>query len=394
MNKRFVRTECLTTRFAMKKKGLKPKMDEIDLTGGRPGAIIESEEELARKEEIFQEFRTGIRDSPDWISEYEDEASGEGAQFDTDDPEAIDASTLGVWNILDLKSKFDYELDPEKGDPDPNEKDPSFSYLQDNPKDDDGIEIGYNPLFGNPNPIDTRTVVGTIESYMVDPRTKDESMLTPEFHPDDIEAEYNENVRSFRKSIDIIESFIDPFLGPEWEVPRNVAKWHGLPQKLSYPPKDFTNNRFTKEEDITPFDDYSPHRARMMAVQYARSKNTEWLPESVSLQYHAEQRAPYDQIGTLVGSLREGEKDEEITELIQPALKVLGSCVDLLSIEGEGKIFRFAYHGLIKNKFGMACWAQTLIRDCGIDCDNVIFETGFRKRDPAYDSGDPWYGPY
>jgi hypothetical protein len=380
--------------YAKSKKGLMPKMDEIDLTGGRPGAIIESEEELARKEEMLEELRNGARESPDWISEYEDEATGEGAQFDTDDPEAIDASTLGVWNILDLKSKFDYELDPAKGDPDPNEKDPSFAYLKENPKDEEGIEIGYNPIFGNPNPIDTRTVVGTIDSYMVDPRTKDESMLTPEFHPGDIEGDFNEEVRTFRKSLDIIESFTDPFLGPDWEVPRNVAKWHGLPQPLSYPEKDFTNNRFTKDEDMTPFDDYSPDRARKTAIQYARAKNTEWLPEGVSAKYHADERAPYDLVGTLVGTLREGQKDEQITELIQPALKVLGSSVDLLSIEGEGKIFRFAFHGLIKNKFGMSCWAQTLIRDCGVECDNVIFETGFRKRDPAYDGGDPWYGPY
>lgn len=390
MNPKAGRNSCLCA----KKKGLMPKMDEIDLTGGRPGAIIESEEELARKEEMFEELRDGSRDAPVWISEYEDEEAGEGAKFDSDDPDAIDASTLGSWGILDLKSKFDYELDPEKGDADPNEQDQSFTYLQENPKDEDGIEVGYNPIFGSPNPIDTRTIVGTVDSYMVDQKTKDESMLTPEFHPGDIEGDFNEDVRTFRKSLDIIESFTDPFLGPDWEVPRNVAKWHGLPSRLSYPPKDFTNNRFTKEEDLTPFDDYSPDRARKTAVQYARAKNTEWLPEGVSAKFHADERAPYERVGTLVGTQREGEKDQQIVDVIQPALKVLGSSVDLLSIEGEGKIFRFDYHGLIKNKFGMACWAQTLIRDCGVECDNVVFEAGFRKRDPWYDGGDPWYGPY
>lgn len=386
---------CSSSSLSAKKKmGLKPKMDEIDLTGGRPGSIIESEEELQIKEDMFRELRDGTRESPDWMGEFESDEEGEGAMYDTDDPDAIDASTLGVWNILDLKSKFDYELDPELGDPDPNVQDPSFDYLAENPKDDEGVELGYNPLFGNPNPIDTRTIVGTVDSFMVDEKTKDESMLTPEFDPDDIELDINEDVRTFRKSLDIIESYTDPFLGPDWEVPRNVAKWHGLPQRLAYPEKDYTNNRFTEEKDLTPFDDYTPDRARRTAVEYARAKNAEWLPPGVSAKFHADERAPYEKVGTLMGTLREGEKDPQVLKQIQPALGVLGSSVDLLSIEGDGKIFRFEYHGLIKNKFGMSCWAQTLIRDCGVECNNVVFETGFRKRDPWYDGGDHWYGPH
>jgi hypothetical protein len=376
-----------------KPKGVRPRMDEIDLTGGRPGAIVESEEEMVRRREILQELADGTREAPDWISEYEDLAEAEGVRFDTDDPEAIDASKLGVWTVLDLKSKSPWELDPEKGDPDPNEKPPG-NYLQDVPRDEDGLEKGWDPLFGSSNPIDTRTMIGTTDSYMIDETTRDDSMLTPEFHPGDVEQGFNDEVRTFRKSLDIIETYVDPFLGPDLEVPRNVAKWHGLPQRLRYPEKDYTNNRFTEEEDMTPFDDFSPSKARKLAVQYARAKNAEWLPEGVSANFHAQQRAPYDSVKTLVGTLREGDKDPEIVSKIQPALNILGSIVDLLSIEGDGKIFRFVYHGLIKNKYGMSCWAQTLIRDCGVDCDNVVFETGFRKRDPWYDGGDHWYGPY
>mmetsp|Transcript_32987 Transcript_32987/g.49833 ORF Transcript_32987/g.49833 Transcript_32987/m.49833 type:complete len:415 (-) Transcript_32987:82-1326(-) len=381
--------------FAKKKKGIKPEIDDFDLSGGRPGSIIESEEELARKDEIFKEIKDGTREMPKWTSEYEDPSTLGDMQYDTDDPDVMDASTLGVWDIHDLKAKFDYELDPEKGDPDPNEKDPGLRYVEENPVDEDGVEIGWEPMRGASNPIDTRTIVGTTDSYMIDDDTRDDSMLTPSFHPGDIEQPFNDDIEKFRKSLDIIETYTDPFLGPDVEVPRNVAKWHGLPQRLSYPEKDFTNNRFTKEEDLTDFDSMSPYVARKTAVQYARAKNAEWLPESVSAEYHAKQRAPYEKVGTLMGTLREGEKDPEIVELIQPALKVLGSIVDLLSIEGEGKIFRFHYHGLIKNKYGMSCWAQTLIRDCGVECNNVVFETGFRKRDPQYDGGDPWYGaPY
>ena len=98
-----------------------------------------------------------------------------------------------------------------------------------------------------------------------------------------------------------------------------------------------------------------------------------------------------DEVGTLVGSLRPGECDPDIVELIQPALQVLGSCAILLSIE-QGTVFRFHYHGLMKNKHGMAAWTETLIRDCGVEVTGVVFETGFRKRDPAYDGGDPYCG--
>jgi hypothetical protein len=78
---------------------------------------------------------------------------------------------------------------------------------------------------------------------------------------------------------------------------------------------------------------------------------------------------------------------------IRPALEVLGDVVELLSIEAE-TVFRFKYHGLIKNKRGMEAWAGVLIRNCDVDCTGVVFETGFRKRDPWYDGGNHWYGPY
>jgi hypothetical protein len=51
-----------------------------------------------------------------------------------------------------------------------------------------------------------------------------------------------------------------------------------------------------------------------------------------------------------------GEIDENILGKIQPALDVLGDVVELLSIE-VNTVFRFKYHGLIKNKRGMVAWA-------------------------------------
>lgn len=365
---------------------------DFDLTGGRPGAIVETEEQLARKEVIFQELDQ--RGYPEWFNEYGELLEMEGAEYDTDDPEAIDSSTLGTWDIHDLKGQFSYEYDPASGDPDPNLFDSSKErYVQETEKDEEGIEVGWDPVFGPSNPIDTRTIVGTKDSYMVDEATRDDSLLTPSFVEGDPEADFNEEIRTFRKSLDIIETYVDPYL-PDLQVPRHVAKWHGYPTPMTYPQKHYTNNRFTKEEDITPFDDYAPYKARKLAVQYARAKNCEWLPAGVSAEHHKKLRAPYEQHDTLVGTLRKGDCDPAIVERIRPALKILGSCAELLSIENEGTVFRLHYHGLIKNKFGMAAWTETLIRDCGVECTGVVFETGFRRRDPAYDGGDPWYGPY
>jgi len=245
-------------------------------------------------------------------------------------------------------------------------------------------------MFGPSNPVDTRTKTGVVDSYMIDDTTRDDSMLTPEFRAGDPEIRENEEFVTFRKSLDIIESYTDEFL-PEMTIPRHVAKWHGAPDPLKFPPKPYSNNRFTKPEDLTNFDAMDPYQARTRAVELARSNNAEWLPDGVSQSWHQAQRQPYEVVGTLVGSLRKGECDADIVELIQPALKVLGSSAELLSIE-QDTVFRFHYHGLMKNKYGMACWTETLIRDCGVDVTGVVFESGFRARDPGYDGGDPYYG--
>jgi hypothetical protein len=41
----------------------------------------------------------------------------------------------------------------------------------------------------------------------------------------------------------------------------------------------------------------------------------------------------------------------------------------------------------------MKAWTETMLLDCDVDVTGVVFETGFRRRDPAYDGGDPYYGP-
>lgn len=363
-------------------------------------AIIESEEQLRIKDEIMQDMDSGKRKYPGWFyTDYGELAELEEAEYDNDDPEAIDSSTLGTWTIFDLESQFDYEWHPNKSrDPDPNKAalaEPDTRYLKQNPVDEDGIEIGFTAVFGPSNPIDERTILGTKDSYMIDERYRDDSLLTPIFPEGDPEIEYNENVVRFRQSLELLETYIDPFLPQDMPIPRHVAKWHGYPEQVWFEPKNYTNNRFTADEDRTDFNALSPFRARQKAVELARSKNAEWLPDGVSQAWHQKQREPYESYQTLMGTLRKGDIDESVREQIQPVLKVLGSCVDLLSTHetDEGTIFRFEYHGLMKNKYGMKCWTESMIQDCGVKVSNVVFETGFRRRDPAYDGGDAYYGP-
>lgn len=190
--------------------------------------------------------------------------------YDIDDPDAIDSSTLGTYDIFDLKSKFDYEWDPESGDPDPNNLSPELEYVTEPEKDEEGIEVGWDPIFGPSNPIDTRTIVTPVDSYMIADDTRDDAILEPVF-PEGLEIGYNQDVVSFRKSLRLIETYVDEYLGPDLQVPRHVAKWHGYPEQMEYPERNYTNNRFTAPEDLTDFDALGPYRARKRAVELARA---------------------------------------------------------------------------------------------------------------------------
>ena len=340
------------------------------------------------RDRILEQIDTGLRD----MTGYEEYLETAEELFDEDEDDgAIDAATLGQWDERDFQDKFDYEWDPSKGEQDPNTPDPQFEYLQTVEVDEEGIEVGYNPMYGVSNPFDERTIINPPDSYVIDEKTRDDRMVTPEFLEDDPEKAINQEITAFRKSLKIIETHVDPFL--KQEVPSHTAKWHGYPEQLSFPPKDYHNNRFTDPKDRTDFDSMGPAKARVVAVEMARQKNNEWLPEGLSREYHEKKFAVFKKNGILTGSTLPGEKDPEIVAKIRPALEVLGDVVELLSIECE-TVFRFKYHGLIKNKRGMQAWAAKLIRNCDVDCTGVVFETGFRKRDPWYDGGSHWYGPY
>jgi hypothetical protein len=351
---------------------------QINEADKRGTVIIETEEQLEIKEKMLREIVAGIRPVDEEFVDPEKDL-------------IFDEEELGRWTIRDVKARFDYEWDPfDPNDLDPNIRElnlPGVSYVEETEKDDDGVEVGYDPIFGPSNPVDRRAIKGMKDSFMIDEATRDERMLEPQFAKGDPELAYNEQVVKFRKSLDLMETNQDEFL-PDMVIPRHVAKWHGYPEQENFEPKNFTNNRFT--ENPTDFNKLTPYRARQLAVEMARSRNAEWLPNGVSQKWHKEQREPYEKYQTLVGTLRKGECDEAVVEQIRPVLETFGSCAKLLSID-EG-VFRFHYFGLIKNKFGMAAWMEKLLKNAGVEVTGVVFECGFRKRDPSYDGGDPFFG--
>ena len=358
-------------------------------TGEEEVVAIEIDESTAKEKsnQILTEVEDGTRSLPEWFfEEYQEERLDE-LEVD-DDPSAIDPETLGKWDDSDLEGRLEYEFDPTQDDP--NILNPKFEHVKEIPLDDDGVEIMYDPIFGSASPIDTRTILNPQDSYIIDDETRDDAIVTPTFPEGDLEIGYNSDVTTFRKSLKIVETYVDPYLN--MDVPRHASKWYGYPEQMSYPDKPDIENRFTKPEEKTDFDGMTPYRARKTAIQLARSKNNEWLPKGKSVEFHNSKTDIYGKLGLKVGSLQEGEIDDKVKEKIEPALAVLGSCAKLLEINET--VFRFHYHGLIKNKAGMSAWTETLIRDCGVECTGVVFETGWRKRDPYYDSGDKWFGPY
>lgn len=391
-------TTTVTTASTNKKKKSSTKKKQSKKKSSSSTSIVAEEvvlsEEAKKSQSILLEVTSGERDMPDWYyAEYQEEILTTDAE--DDDPTAIDPETLGKWDETDLMDKLEYEFDLAAGDPNPNDLSKSrFEHVSDVPIDEDGVEVGYDPIFGRSNPIDERTIVNPQDSYVIDELTRDDAMVEPTFPEGDLEIKYNEDVTAFRKSLKIVETYIDPYLNQE--VPRHVSKWYGEPESMNYPDKPKELNFFTPKDQMTNFDDMTPYRARKTAIQLARAKNNEWMPEGTSVAYHNSRTDIYssEKYQLTVGSFIRGDIDPDIQASIEPALDILGSVAELIEIIDD-TIFRFHYHGLIKHKAGMEAWTETLIRDeCNVEVTNVIFETGWRKRDPYYDGGDHWFGPY
>ena len=83
----------------------------------------------------------------------------------------------------------------------------------------------------------------------------------------------------------------------------------------------------------------------------------------------------------LSGTTRPGTIDDTIAARLAPALQVFNGLVTLLETDDVSHVYRFEYKGKIREKYGMECYMQSLIQDCGVTCSRVLFETGSRLCD-------------
>ena len=107
--------------------------------------IRKLQDQRRRGEAIRADIDDGKRDMPayyyeDFIEEEEDRE---------DDPNVIVADEWGTWDERDLAGPpMADDWDREK-DPNPNALDPEFEYVTEIPKDEEGVEEGYDPMFGS-----------------------------------------------------------------------------------------------------------------------------------------------------------------------------------------------------------------------------------------------------
>lgn len=409
--------------------------DDVDFEMNYAQELIETSEQRETRLQMTEEIESGKRKLPEWTNEFgetdqelEERSEMEKIEGYGDLVQGIDPLTIGKTTTEDLEGPSIYDWEPEETE-DPNIIDDKSNYYQekldgpywrdrqkkftkklreeieqrrqqellelnildcgpyeyeDSESDDDMMT--YYAAF------DERTKVGVTESYMVDPKSRPTGKRSPleeQFHSNDSELKEQEEFFDIRNSMRLIETYNDPFL-PNVTLPAHVATWHGYPEKRSYPPKPYTNNRFTKPENLTNYDALGPFRARKTAVEMARSRNPEWLSKEDSEEWHMKRREPLQRVGSLVGTFEKGDCDPVLVEKIQPALKLFGNVVELLEII-DGRIYRFKFYGPIRNRYGMSCWMKHEMEEqCGVKVDNVIFETGSRVRDKI-DGGDPYF---
>lgn len=107
--------------------------------------IRKLQDQRRRGEAIRADIDDGKRDMPayyyeDFVEEEEDRE---------DDPNVIVVDEWGSWDERDLAGPpMAGDWDPVK-DPNPNDLDPEFEYVTEIPKDEEGVEEGYDPMFGS-----------------------------------------------------------------------------------------------------------------------------------------------------------------------------------------------------------------------------------------------------
>lgn len=107
--------------------------------------IRKLQDQRRRGEAIRADIDDGKRDMPAYY--YEDFVEEE--QDREDDPNVIVVDEWGSWDERDLAGPpMAGDWDPEK-DPNPNDLDPEFEYVTEIPKDEEGVEEGYDPMFGS-----------------------------------------------------------------------------------------------------------------------------------------------------------------------------------------------------------------------------------------------------
>jgi hypothetical protein len=259
-----------------------------------------------------------------------------------------------------------------------------YQYYDQTVVDDDGVEVGWDPIFGPSNPIDSRAILTKIDSYMVDVHTRDDSMLIP-MAPRDEQAFndiINQNHITNSQHNQKLETYKDAFLNVD--VPRHAKPWYGAMDmdENPYPERDWMNNRFTAPEDKSDISHMGPYEARKHAVQLARSKNNEWLPDGYSQHRKTEQVKIFAEQKVLAGSLFKGPIDaDRLADLNHTIMRKVGGVVDVLSISAEG-VYRFHYKGPMKHRKGMTNWVEMMLLEQGTSVGGVRFETGHRKIDP------------
>lgn len=157
-----------------------------------------------------------------------------------------------------------------------------------------------------------------------------------------------------------IETYTDAYLQEDLPVPRHVSKWHGyiMPMTYVHPQKNYATTIDSQRKKTW---------CRLTSTIHRRH-------ESWSFNMHER-------------SIVNGRIRSQDCRRNQAGAQGSGVVCRTVKYWEWRNSLSIQLSWLMKNRFGMAAWTETLVPYCGVECTNVLFETGFRRRDPAYDDG-------
>lgn len=85
-------------------------------------------------------------------------------------------------------------------------------------------------------------------------------MVTPTFPTGDLEIPAKTEITKFRKLLNIVHTYTNPFL--DMEVPMYQARWYVYPEHQRCPDKYVMENRFTDPKEATDFDQMTQDETR------------------------------------------------------------------------------------------------------------------------------------